>query len=112
MKSKYITVLSAYALETPDGKTMAVETLEVIEINANIVNAFTNHGRLLDDGNIIMEMHYMVRNREGELTTLSILTPCLSTQVKENMNLIHKTLEELSNETDEEQNEVQPAIKL
>ena len=112
MKSKYITLFSAYILETPEGKNVAVETMEVIEINTSMVNVFTNNARLLDDGDIMMEMHYMVRDGEGGATTLGICTPCLSSQVKENMNRIHKTLEELSKEPDEEQNEVKTEIKL
>ena len=100
MKSKYITLLSAYKLETPEGKNVAVETLEVMEINTNMVNVFVNNASLLDDGNIMMEMHYIVRNEDGGTTTLDIRTPCLSAQVKENMNRIHKTLEELSKESE------------
>ncbi len=111
MKSKYITLLSAYNLETPEGKNVAVETLEVMEINTNIVNVFINNASLLDDDNIMVEMHYMARNEDGG-TTLNILTPCLSTQVKENMNRIHKTLEELSKENDEEETELKTEIKL
>lgn len=101
-KRKYVLFESAVFLnhETPEG--VEIEKIygskELVEINDNIINAFTANQRYFNDIPVC-DVKFIERDSDGELETASWHVQCTLDQATRNIELVYKTLCKLLGDT-------------
>ena len=101
-KRKYVLFESAVFLEqeTPEGDEIEkiYNSKELVEINDNMINAFTANQRYFGDMPVC-EVKFIERDSDCELETASWHVNCTLDQATRNIELVYKTLCEFLGDT-------------
>lgn len=94
-KRKYVLFESSVLLENTTEEGVLIQkiypTKELVEVNENMINAFTSNPRIFDH-TPVCEIKFLERYENGEIETVKWYVNCSLDQATRNIELVYKTL--------------------
>lgn len=94
-KRKYVLFECSVLLENTTEEGILIEKIypskELVEVNENMINAFTSNPRIFDH-TPVCEIKFLERNEDGEIETANWHVNCSLDQATRNIELVYKTL--------------------
>lgn len=100
MKTKCVILDSARYVEDDEGNWSIISTPEVVELNSNMINAFSANEKKYGSSTFLCDIKFIQRDSYdvNDIHTLNYHVQCTSKQLADNMKLILQTIEELKAE--------------